>query len=158
MHRIRLRYPWTKELRSERAADQPLGDPRNPDDSPAPLDSHSKVNSQAVVGPQMVHVPEPDSQSLGEFVYTRKFNRPTGLDDATRIFLSIAGWQGKLLVVAVNQSPLKVESSAMGDRLRIPLETSLQAHNELRIVLAPDGSKPARLSGEVQLEIEDGLR
>ena len=135
MHRIRLRYPWTKQPKST--------DEFEPD----------------TIEPQSVQVPEPASDvqasSTGEFVYSRKFNRPTGLDNTSRLSLSVSAWEGKLLSVTLNQSPLDITSAEANHSLTITIDHDLPSHNEIEIVLVGEDQTAARLSGEVQLEIND---
>ncbi len=95
MHTIRLRRPWEKQL----------------------------VGSDIV---SRVDVPESISDSPvteSTFLYRRRFNQPTGLDDAAKVHLRISGWSGQIDSVTLNGSPLRIA----GDSIEVEVTSLLQS-------------------------------
>lgn len=125
MHVIRLRKPWEKES-----------------------------GSGGVL--QRVDVPDLEEQAVTDFTsvtrYRRRFNSPTRLRNA-RVRLRVSGWQGQLVSLRVNQSPIPVSE----DVRHVDAEVTqlLRPHNEVEIALSGSGSVAACLNGEVSLAIED---
>ena len=121
MHTIRLRRPWEKQL----------------------------VGSDIV---SRVDVPESISDSPvteSTFVYRRRFNQPTGLDDAAKVHLRISGWSGQIDSVTLNGSPLRIA----GDSIEVEVKSLLRAQNQIDIQLTDTAKASAALSGEVTLAI-----
>lgn len=133
MHVIRLRRPWVK--RSYDASGQ-----------------HTE-NAKANVPDTEI---DAGSQTQ-KVIYTRSFNRPTGLDDQSDVFLSIADWSGKLNAIEFNQTAVKLPELASAP-MRIDLTSRLKRSNEIQIEILPSSDSEAAssqplLSGEVQIEI-----
>ena len=125
MHPIRLRRPWTKQVTG-----------------PDGLPTESTVD-----------IPDHEPNSVGnEWTYHRSFNCPTGLDEGSRVFLSISDWQGHMASVSIND---QVCDSTQKPPLRIDVTLNLQPSNCLRIQLIPEGQTSPLLCGDVQLEIEN---
>ena len=125
MHVIRLRKPWTKLLS---------------DGGPAfRVDVPDQTVSDSELPGAVAH-------------YRRRFNRPSGLDDA-RVFLRITGWHGRLKSLSLNQTPIPVEASATG--VNTDVTSLLQPHNELVVSLLGTPAGLPRLSGEVSLGIDE---
>ncbi len=127
MHVIRLRKPWSKTIGDRDTV-------------------------------RRVEIPEPSGlelEAVGVVArYDRSFNRPSRLDDA-RVYLRIAGWQGKLNSLSLNEIMIPVgESSTQVD---VEITSLLQAHNQLSVTIAGTAIQPPRLSGEVTLGIEETL-
>jgi len=84
-------------------------------------------------------------------VYTRNFNQPSGLEDAKRVTLFVSNWYGELRSLMLNDRPLEFGPA--------PIETDvssfLKTSNRIEIQLASIGGEPARLAGEVRLQITD---
>ena len=121
MHTIRLRRPWEKQL----------------------------VGSDIV---SRVDVPESISDSPvteSTFVYRRRFNQPTGLDDAAKVHLRISGWSGQIDSVTLNGSSLRIA----GDSIEVEVKSLLRAQNQIDIQLTDTAKASAALSGEVTLAI-----
>lgn len=133
MHVIRLRRPWVK--RSYDASGQ-----------------HTE-NAKA-------NVPDTETDAGSQtqkVVYTRSFNRPTGLDDQSGVFLNIADWSGKLNAIQFNQTAVKLPEMDSAP-MRIDLTSRLEPSNEICIEILPSSDSVAAssqplLSGEVQIEI-----
>jgi len=123
-HRIRLRHPWTRE-------DLIGVDPRVSDGQG---DNHRKV-------------PSPEWHQVA---FTRRFNRPTGLTVEDRLGIEMSGHLGQIVAVQLNDQGLRFDPN--DDVLRIDLNTTIQDHNEFRLVLRRDGCSPEL--GEVNLWIE----
>ena len=82
--------------------------------------------------------------------YTRNFNRPTGLDDSTRVSLRIESWSGTLNSISFNHEALAIGNSP----LLIDITRKLRPHNQLRIRIANNDQSAGRLDGGVALMIE----
>ena len=139
MHAIRLRRPWSKRVVSGDVAD--AGDGKR-------VDVPDEV---ADVGSARVE-------------YERRFNRPTGIDGATRVWLELSGWSGRLREVRLNDERLDPGPShddILNDErpeferspLRVDASEKVAAHNRLVVTLERSGDQPPRLSGEVRLLI-----
>ncbi len=86
----------------------------------------------------------------GWSVYSRNFNRPTGLDESSRVRVRIASWSGSLRAIFFNS-----ESIPIGDPpLQFDITSELQSHNQLRIRIDDDQQSAGRLDGAVELMIE----
>ncbi len=81
--------------------------------------------------------------------YARSFNRPTGLEDNSRVHLRIESWTGSLQAVLFNVEPLEISDPP----LEVDISERIQPHNQIRICLE-DNAETARLSGAVDLLIE----
>ncbi len=124
MHTIRLRKPWQRI----RAGDG---------------------------SPQRVDVPDQDAAAprlARSTSYTRNFNRPSGLDQASRILLRIESWRGELTLVSINEQALPTSEPP----LELEITDLLTAHNQLCIQLADTDETLAILDGEVTLAIDAG--
>ncbi len=100
-----------------------------------------------------VTVPETQhGDGLGESAtYKRNFNRPTGLTGQDRVSITISDWEGKLEQIAINDNVIEHDDKRP---LRAEITPHLELHNVLAITLAGGTDSPARLSGEVTLQIE----
>jgi hypothetical protein len=133
MHVIRLRRPWVK--RSYDASGQQTENPKA-----------NVPDTEAIAESQMQKV-----------VYARSFNRPTGLDDQSSVFLNVAGWSGTLDVIQFNQTAVDLPKPACAP-MRIELTSLLKLSNEVQIVILASKDSVAAtsqplLNGEVQIEI-----
>ncbi len=124
MHIIRLRRPW-----------------------------HKTIQQGAV--PLRIDVPEmdvaDDLQDELTLYYRRSFNRPSGLQSSSRVYLRVDGWEGHLDSATLNGSPLEVGHSKMN----VDITNLLESHNEIELRLTSPAGQAARLSGEVTLAIDD---
>ncbi|WP_146598101.1 hypothetical protein [Novipirellula aureliae] len=125
MHIIKFRYPWQKQLEgsSER---------------------------------EKVEVPEPPSRRTSAAVsvlaiYTRNFNKPTGLEDAKHVTLFVSDWQGTLKRLLLNGQSLEIGQAP----IEIDVSSLLKPSNRIEIQLLGNEQLTARLSGEVQLRIAE---
>ncbi len=126
MHAIRLRRPWSKRVVDGDAPDASDGGRVDvPDD-------------MADVGAGCVE-------------YERRFNRPTGIDVETRVWLDVGGWSGRLCEVRLNDEPLELGRPPF----RVDVTDKIAAHNRLFVSLERSGNEPPRLSGEIRLLIEE---
>ena len=87
----------------------------------------------------------------GLTTYTRSFNRPTGLDEQSRVYLCVASWHGSLKNISLNNQILLASTPP----LKIEITSQLLAHNRLEISLADNAEKAGTLNGEVTLGIVD---
>ncbi len=119
MHTIRLRYPWTRQARSGESC--------------------------------RIDVPEPMefASNIDEATYSRRFNRPTGLEEGDRVWLRISSWQGTLTSLRLNET----EQSIAGTHIELDITEQMKLHNLIEIALSPSDTNQARLDGEVTIEI-----
>lgn len=92
-----------------------------------------------------------DAATLGAFTYARKFNLPSGLDDQTRVHLSVQTWRGDRLEIWIND--VEVLSTQQPNEIDIDVTDSLQRHNEVSVRVFSSDGIPGRLTGEVELRI-----
>jgi hypothetical protein len=85
------------------------------------------------------------------FRYRRGFNLPTGLHPASRVYLRIDGWEGRLESVIINGKAIEVTERTISADITDLLET----HNQIGVCLAGDVGMTVRLSGEVTLAISE---
>jgi len=92
-----------------------------------------------------------EQESLaGELVrWTRRFHKPTGLDDNSRVWLVIENVAGEI-DVTLNGRPMHLADSAAMAPTRLEITALLQSHNVLSLTLAAAGAITP-----VRLEIED---
>jgi hypothetical protein len=124
MHIIRLRKPWQRNRDGEGPA-------------------------------QRVDVPDKDSAAprpARSTSYRRNFNRPSGLDPATKVLLRIESWRGDLKLVSINEQSLPIAEPP----LVIEITEWLTAHNQLCIQIVDTNATLALLDGEVTLAIDAG--
>jgi hypothetical protein len=124
MHTIRLRRPWDK----------------------------TEIGCEESV---RVDVPEPivQSEPAGPaYQYLRRFNLPTGLDDASTVRLQVSGWSGELDAFELNGVALPIDSQ----QTDIDVTKLLMRQNKIEIRLSSTDQALAALSGEVALLIEEG--
>ena len=144
VHVIRLRRPWEKStdqgLRWERIG------------VPEPVES-PEVESPEVESPAAESPAIGPSEDTVEAVvmYRRNFNSPSGLEPDTRVMLRVDRWQGRLVSVAVNESELEAETTTF----LADITDMLRPHNQIVLRLTGSSRGPARLSGEVSLEIHE---
>ena len=138
MHSIRLRRPWAKCI------------------------VDSDPNAVADLPAQRVEVPEPrpdtrkHQNTLRTVRYSRNFNRPTGLSESTRVRLKISSWEGTLISLALNSSPLPIGGDKVAsDKVDVDITDRLDRSNQFELVLRDTETHEALLSGEVALEIEE---
>lgn len=130
MHVIRLRKPWTRILSDGGVVDRvdvPDGDS---------FDCPPSMESQAEIA----------------VVYSRRFNRPSGVRRA-RVYLRITGWHGRLDVVTLNEHSVAVGGDS--HVVHAEITSLLRSHNELKLRLVATVTTPPRLTGEVELGIEE---
>ena len=99
--------------------------------------------------PTRVTIPETGPGSSPGASYKRKFNCPTGIENAT-VYLAIDGWRGRLNALALNDKQLPITVAP----LKIDVTNHLQSQNTLTIHLSSD-DEPSTLSGEVSLRIDE---
>lgn len=104
---------------------------------------------------QRVDVPDTDPDGNGgPVVYERNFNRPSGLDDNSEVFVQIDGWQASRIEIQLNGQPVP-NSSQTDPPLLVAITEWLQTANTLQVRLdSPDGSDPL-LDASVFLAIRD---
>lgn len=93
-----------------------------------------------------------DSNDLGDrsiVAYKRIFNRPTGLQPNTKIWLSIDSYAGNSICVLLNDT--KIHQTELADPVRIEITPYMKLSNQLVIQL--HGAN-ACLDGAVTLEIQ----
>jgi len=116
------------------------------------------MRSPAGVG-ESVRVDVPDgSPPAGEtcLVYTRRFNRPSGLTDADRVELIVSNWAGKLTALVVNDQALPfddVDADFADAGGRWDITDLLIPANFVTIELSRDGKALPCLNGDVRLRI-----
>ncbi len=151
MHTIRLRKPWSKSgagVGGRCRVDVPDLDSPDLDRPERAGGEHAKPASGSEPGLASLECGEP-----AEVVYQRKFNRPTGLTDSSRVWLKISGWSGSLAEVQINGQRL----TAGARPWRADVTAAIGLHNQLEIRLAANESGLPRLTGEVTLAIEQEL-
>lgn len=124
MHTIRLRRPWQR-TRDGEAVPTRVDVP----DVDEPLDLPDPWNS---------------------VTYTRDFNRPTGLDDNSRVQLRIQSWTGSVKAILLNDELLEIGNPPF----EIEITERVQRHNQILICIERWGQPAARLSGAVDLLID----
>ena len=88
----------------------------------------------------------------GTAVFRRRFNRPTGLGEDTRLWLSVREYGG---TITVHLDGERIADPAPGEPVRVEV-TCLAGSPTLEIeVTAGDGPPPTGLYGPVLLEIEE---
>tara|TARA_R110002049_G_scaffold2750_10_gene22414 strand:+ start:48921 stop:49310 length:390 start_codon:yes stop_codon:yes gene_type:complete len=125
MHIIRLKHPWNKLAAN---AMEP-----------------SRVNV-----PEIAIHDDATEEPIPQATYTRFFNCPSGLDQDSKVLLSIGGWQGRLESILLNGEPLEHGNA----RAEFDITSRLSRRNELAITLASETNTECRLSGEVTLVID----
>ena len=153
MHKIRLRKPWTKEANT---------DVVNTDVINTGGVGTGAVNTGITT---RVDVPEPITEATthSPLRYRRSFNRPSGLDDRSRVFLAIESWRGNLTSIQIDDQTI-VGPGGMDSEppflvcfpIRVEITGILKAHNTLVIRLESKHDQAPLLDGEVRLEIESG--
>lgn len=123
MHIIRLRRPWLKSFEDET--------------------SEARVD--------VPDTSEPNDTQGRQVIYRRTFNRPSGLELSSRVYLRVAGWHGALESARVNETVLPTGA----DHLDAEVTALLRPHNQVVITLSSQPGQTARLSGEVTLAIDD---
>ncbi len=122
MYTIRLRRPWER----------------------------SRIGSDQV---DRIDVPElvaSAGTADAEYRYRRRFNRPTGLTTASRVYLRISGWSGRLDSITLNGHVL----AHAADQVDTDVSDLLQNNNLIELTLCGCTDQPARISGEVMLAID----
>ena len=130
MHKIRLKKPWEKTTNLAK----------------------TRVRVDVPEQPQGAATSHIDATAAVETAtYRRRFNRPTGLQPSTRVWLNIRDFAGRLEFLSVNQRQFQ----ALDAPVELDIHDALSDHNELVITLsATDGAQPS-LSGDVWLAIDD---
>ena len=127
MHTIGLKYPWEKKIAGESEStrvDVP---------EPAAIDDTTATSGQGVMRAS----------------YTRFFNRPTGLDDASSVLLGIGECDGQIESVSLNHETVDMT----GPNSQVEITHRLRQRNELVINIASTVDEPCRLRGRVELAI-----
>ena len=127
MHVIRLRGPWQKGA--------------GPDTVPVRID---------VPEVEVVHESSQSPQDR-TYDYRRNFNLPSGLQESSRVFLRVDGWQGRIESAELNGTPLDVSDG----NINVDITSFLEPQNQIRLRLTNGPGQAARLSGEVTLAIDD---
>ena len=143
-HRIRLRGPWQclPLSRNTRLADGTLQEERT--DLPSPI---------RLTLPTRAFTPFGDD-FCGTVCLQRTFNRPTGLELETRVYLVLHFGKRRGLL-CLNDEPLGTIQPTADDQ-RFLLESGLLSHNRLQIELQLDNHQDGVLGdlvGEIFLEI-----
>ena len=148
MHTIRLRKPWTKSWvppASQTADKQIAGSHSAYPPPPVGIDRRAEVPDPRPT------TPEPPPGPPWRVVYARKFNRPSGIDSATQVWLWVEDWEGELEAIRVNGDPISIS----GKPLRVEITRSVEPHNRVEVTLLSRTLTPPRLAGEVRLELEE---
>ena len=128
MHIIRLRRPWSRTA----------------------VDSSGNEQTEA-----KTDVPDLELAAVSDRrIYQRSFNRPTGLNDQSQVFLAISDWQGRLQSMKINQSSVELVEPPTSP-LRIDVTPQLELSNKIEIQIIKEGDQQPLLCGSVQIEIED---
>lgn len=137
VHTIRLRRPWQKQFAQSDLVDR-IDVPETDATDSELSDSDSPANAAVMSA-----------------TYTRRFNRPTGLDDTSQLRLRIDSWRGELQSLIVNDQELAP--------LPCPVDAEithlLSNQNCITIVLNPTTTEsenemqPVQLTGPVVLAI-----
>ncbi|TWT83201.1 hypothetical protein CA13_46640 [Planctomycetes bacterium CA13] len=131
MHTIHLRFPWSKRAKNQTES--------------------VKVDVPEVeVSKTAMLETEATNPSLCGVIYTRSFNRPTGLKPGVSVLLSIHSWQGKLSQLQLNGAFLSVGEQPFA----VDVTEQLEQHNQIELHLDPIGVIAPNLCGEVCLQIE----
>jgi hypothetical protein len=86
--------------------------------------------------------------------YRRSFNRPTGLSDDARVFLSISQWQGSLKSLELNHKAIELDRSIQAS-LCIEITSQIELSNKIEIQITNSGDQSPLLCGAVCIEIDD---
>lgn len=145
MHTIRLRKPWTKSWvrPSSHTADPHAADP--------PL--QVCIDRRAEVPDPQTTPPESPPGPPWRIAYARQFNRPSGIDAGTHVWLRVEDWDGELEEIRINGDPISITEKP----LRVEITRSVKPHNRVDVVLVSRTPSPPRLAGEVRLEIEEDV-
>ena len=93
---------------------------------------------------------EPLAGDGNRMAFTRRFNRPTGLNVDDRLGFEMTNHVGQIVSIELNEQVLPFDSDT--SPLRVDINELIQDHNQLRIVLRHDAHSPEL--GEVSLWIE----
>jgi hypothetical protein len=85
---------------------------------------------------------------VGKIELMRRFNRPTGLGNGTRVEL-VVGSRTHAIAIDLNGEPLSITL----EELRYDITAQLRSHNVLRIIVDTGQQKDIRLD-DVRLEIQ----
>ncbi len=125
MHVIRLRGPWSKTIAGSTVAIDV------PEPTPSPVLATSALSAGSLA------------------IYERRFNRPTGLQAATRVLLGLSHWSGTVIRLEVNGQLFTLSDPPV----EIDITDALLHHNRISISLEPLLAQMPRLDGDVTLKI-----
>jgi len=120
-HTIRLRRPWEK----------------------------TQVGSDVVIRVDVPETRADETDNESTYLYSRRFNIPTGLDGSSRVRLRISGWSGRLDSISLNGHALQPDQQSVN----VDVTKLLNSQNRIDVQLSGTADASATLSGEVDLAI-----
>lgn len=158
-HRIRLRKPWTRH--------DFIGSPLVANNS---IDESDLASQSGLENTLVCEVDVPDLEDVGsertdsladdqqsgrahQATYSRRFNRPSGMEVSDRMQLEVGQIAGRLVDIRINSKTIANFTDNQRDAVeRYDITADLAEHNALEIEIQAGDGKP-RLRGAVNLWI-----